>query len=90
MNHLVKIKKIQILENYQIYFLFDDGTEKIIDFKPYIKNDPLTSMLADVNFFNQVKVYENGRGIYWPNDYDFCPDTLRYYIEPVHEVVNHN
>jgi len=84
---MVKIKNIQILDNYLIHFVFDDGAEKTINFKPFIKDDPLTSKLSDYDFFKQVKVYENGRGIYWPNEYDFCPDTLRYYIEPVKETI---
>jgi len=84
---MVKINSIQILDNYNIHFVFDDGCEKTIDFKPFIKDDPLTSKLAEMGFFKQVKLYENGRGIYWPNEYDFCPDNLRYYIEPISETI---
>lgn len=76
---MITINKIIILENYNIFFLFSDNTEKIIDFKPFIGSDKLTSHLSDMSYFSKVKIYENGRGIYWPNEYDFCPDYLRYH-----------
>ena len=63
--------------------MFDDGIEKIIDFTPFIGEDPLTKPLADAKFFKQVKIYDNGRGLYWPNGYDVCPDNLRYHIKSV-------
>ena len=59
--------------------LFDDGIEKHIDFKPFIGDDQLTKPLNDFSYFSQVRIYENGRGIYWPNQFDFCPDFLHDY-----------
>jgi hypothetical protein len=53
--------------------------EKVIDFSPFIGDDPLTVQLADEQYFKKVKLYEDGRGIYWPSEYDFCPDFLRRY-----------
>lgn len=82
---MVKITKIELLENYLIHFYFDDETDKVIDIKGFIKEGSINASLSNVEFFNQVKIYENGRGIYWPNGYDLCPDTLRYYTEPVKE-----
>jgi hypothetical protein len=63
---------------------------KIILRLQIIKGDKLTKPLSDPEYFRKVKVYENGRGIYWPNEYDFCPDYLRYYAESVkeREIVN--
>jgi hypothetical protein len=78
---MIKIEKLKILDNLKIHFFFSDNIEKIIDFKQYIGTDPLTSPLSDSDYFAKVRIYENGRGIYWPNGYDFCPDFLRYYQE---------
>ena len=80
---MVKIHKIEILPDYHIHFVFSDGHEKLIDLKPFIKKNTLTEQLSDSDYFNQVKIYDNGRGIYWPNSYDICPDNLRYFIKSV-------
>ena len=78
---MTKIEKFEILDNYRIAFRFTDGLEKTIDFEPYIKENPLTKPLADLNYFKQVHLYEQGSGIYWPNGYDFDPTYLRDYVE---------
>ncbi|WP_414717323.1 DUF2442 domain-containing protein [Telluribacter sp.] len=68
---------MKVSSNHNIQFTFDDDTTKLIDFKPYIRKDALTSPLANIDYFKEVKIYERGRGIYWENGYDFCPDYLR-------------
>jgi hypothetical protein len=85
---MVKITKLQVLEKHRLHIVFDDGIEKIIDFTPFIGNDPLTKPLSDPDYFKQVEIYENGRGIYWPNDYDVCPDNLRYHIKSIKNPAN--
>lgn len=85
---MVKIIKIHILKKNRIQVFFDDGVEKIIDFTPFIGEDPLTKPLSDPSFFRQGKIYDNGRGIYWQNGYDVCPDNLRYHIKSVETRVN--
>ncbi len=78
---MVRITDLRILEDFRLKLSFSDNTSQVIDFKPFIGNDELTGKLADKDFFKRVKIYENGRGIYWPNEYDFCPDFLRYHID---------
>jgi len=80
---MIKIIDLKVLENWCIYCKFDDGCEKIISFKSSIHNSELTKPLSDKSYFKQVKVYKNGRGIYWPNEYDVCPDNMRYYMEDI-------
>ena len=77
---MVHIQHIDVIAPYQIQIKFDDGNEKSIDFQPFIsKENALTAPLTDFEYFKTVKIYQNGRGIYWDNDYDFCPDFLRYH-----------
>lgn len=76
---MIRITNLQILDGARIHLTFNDGKKKTIDFASFIKDDPLSSALKDQSFFEQVKIYENGRGIYWPNDFDFCPDFLHQY-----------
>ena len=84
---MISIAKLKVLHNQKIHFIFSDGREKTIDFKPFIGEDKLSSPLSDVKYFEQVETYENGRGIYWPNDYDFCPDFLYQYQADHKELV---
>jgi len=74
---LAHILGIKVLDDYRIKFEFNDGTVKVIDFNSFIGNDPLTKPLTDLDYFKKVKIYDRGRGIYWDNGYDFCPDYLR-------------
>ncbi len=85
---MVKIIQLHILDNYGLHLVFDDGVEKIIDGTQFIGEDPFTKPLSDPDYFRQVKICENGRGIYWPNDYDVCPDNLRYYIQAIETRTN--
>lgn len=71
---MVENLSFQILDDHLIRFDFDDGASKTVDFKPFIGEDSLTKPLADPDYFRQVKLYDRGRGIYWPNEYDVCPD----------------
>lgn len=74
---LTSITNMKLGSDYTITFSFSDKAEKTIDFSRYIGKDKLTSVLADKTYFEKVQLYENGRGIFWPNGYDFCPDYLR-------------
>jgi hypothetical protein len=74
-----RIINFKILDNHHIDFTFNDDTNKVIDFSPFIKDDKLSKPLADTSYFNKVQLYENGRGIFWPNEFDFCPDFLYKY-----------
>lgn len=76
---MIKIMKLEVLDDKKIHFNFSDDTEKTIDFTRFIGKDKLSSPLSDPAYFQKVGMYENGRGIYWPNDYDFCPDFLYQY-----------
>ena len=76
---MVRIADLKVLKNKRIRFRFSDQQEKTIDFTPFIGKGSLSSSLAEDSYFEQVKLYEDGRGIYWPNEYDFCPDFLYQY-----------
>lgn len=84
---MIRIKRFILLKNKKIKFLFSDNTKKTISFKPFIDDDELSKPLADTAYFNKAELYENGRGIYWPNGYDFCPDFLYQYQPNEKELV---
>jgi len=53
-----RIINFKILDNHQIEFTFNDNTNKVIDFSPFIKDDKLSKPLADTSYFNKVQLYE--------------------------------
>ncbi len=79
MKKIVQISEIEYLGNNKLRVVFNDKIEKIIDFALLFPSSPMTDLLRDPEVFQQVKLYEHGRGLYWPNGYDACPDYLRYY-----------
>jgi hypothetical protein len=76
---MIKITDFKLETGKKIHFRFSDGTEKTIDFNPFIGEDSLSKPLSDPTFFKKVELIENGRGIFWPNEFDFCPDFLHKY-----------
>jgi len=71
-----KITNIKFLKNHQIQVNFNNGLDKILFCEAFIGDDTLTSPLREENYFHKAKIYENGRGIYWPNQFDICADFI--------------
>lgn len=73
---MIHIKKINILDDFTIRFFFSDESKKVIDLKPFLRKGTISGALLNPEYFRKAKLYEDGRGIYWPNGFDFCPDFL--------------
>ena len=82
---MIRITKVEPLPEMYVRITFDDGIVKIVDVGAMVKGSVFQETFENVGFFKAVKRFDNGRGIYWPNDFDLCPDTLRYYTEGVIE-----
>lgn len=68
---VISIEKTEYQGDYRIRFVFSDGTEKIIEFRDFLKNakNPMTSKYLDENLFQSFTI---GYGdIVW-NDYEMC------------------
>lgn len=72
MNEVVNIK---VLDNFQIWIKFNDGIEKIVNFKKFIGKG-ITKDLLKYENFRKVTI-EPGGGIAWYNGCDFCPNYLK-------------
>ena len=68
---VISIEKAEYQGDYRIRFVFSDKTEKVIDFKGFLKNakNPMTSKYLDENLFRSFSI-EYG-DIVW-NDYEMC------------------
>lgn len=84
---MIRITHLETLPGARLRLRFDDGTTKEVDMSALLGDDPLTGALRDPAYFQQARLYDNGRGVYWPNDYDLCPDWLRYHA-PVADTQN--
>ncbi len=68
---VISIEKADYQGDYRIRFAFSDETEKVIDFKDFLKNakNPMTSKYLDEKLFQSFTI-EYGY-IVW-NDYEMC------------------
>ena len=65
--------------NYVLHITFDNGEKRRFDAAPLLKF-PAFSRLQTESFFRQVKPAYGT--ILWPNDIDYCPDTLYAQSQP--------
>jgi hypothetical protein len=65
-----------IIADYHLKIVFDDGLEKNIDIKPFIKNG-VSAKLKEEQYFAKVQVVDGF--ITWPNGFDFYPVFLYQY-----------
>lgn len=71
-----KIIEIQTLSDYLIKLIFDDNSDYIFDLKEYFTVDSVFNSLKDINKFNNVRITDNGRALEFPDELDFCSDSL--------------
>ncbi len=71
-----KITQVRVLAERKLELTFSDGKTIQVDFSSKIEPNTVTAPLADVDFFNRVKVAQAGRAIEWPGEIDFCADAL--------------
>ena len=76
MAHLmVDVTDFEIVGDYTLRVVFDDGTAQVINFEPVLYGYYLAP-LRDINFFNQVSLSPYIHTLVWPNEADFDPATL--------------
>lgn len=72
---LYKVTGFEIVGDHTLRVSFDDGSERVIAFKPVLYGE-MWGPLRDVNLFNQVRVDPVAHTLIWPNGADFDPETL--------------
>jgi hypothetical protein len=75
------VVKAKTLPDFRLQVTFADGFAAVVDLKQHVlRSDwPILQPLKQSSFFRRVRV-KNG-SIVWPNDYDVCPDVLRFWCE---------
>lgn len=66
--------------DYSLSLVFSNGETRHFDAAPYLAY-PAFQLLRNVPYFLQGKVAHGT--VVWPNEEDFCPDTLYLESKPV-------
>ncbi len=82
---LCRVTNFEIVDDYTIRIEFDDGVERIIDFRTVLYGQ-MWGPLHDLGLFNQVELDPVAHTLTWPNGADFDPETLRNWNEYVEEL----
>lgn len=66
------------MKDYQVWLWFNDGTEKVVDFKKKIfaEKRAIFLPLKDIEYFKKVSLNRESDTITWPNGVDIAPETL--------------
>ena len=76
MSHpIYRVLAFERLAPYTLRVKFDDGMERLIDFRPILAGD-IYGPLRDPTVFNQVQLDPEVQTLVWPNGADFDPATL--------------
>jgi hypothetical protein len=68
-----KVISVEAVENYLLELVFNDGTHRIFDVKPYLEKGDFNE-LKDPKIFATAHVFMGT--VQWENELDFAPDTL--------------
>ena len=72
---IYRVTSFQLVAPYTLRVEFDDRTERVINFEPFLAGD-LYRPLRDLALFNQVQIDPEVHTLVWPNGADFDPATL--------------
>lgn len=76
-----RVLKVSPMDDYKLLLNFNNGENRIFDVKPLLSMG-VFEILQKKDFFELVRA-EYGT-VVWPNDIDYCPDTLYEQSVPVH------
>ena len=74
---MARVTSVRHLRDYVLELTFSDGLRAQIDFRDRIVGrGGVFKALEDPSFFGQVRIEPDFGTLVWPNDVDFCPETL--------------
>lgn len=79
---LVRIRKVEPLDDFNVRLEFTDGTSKDIDLEPYLRGKVFDPLRMDQTAFRTVHVDERSGTIVWDNGADIDPDVLYHGLTP--------
>jgi hypothetical protein len=76
------ITEAKYLFGYTVLLTFNDGSIRVFDFEPELRGEVMIP-LKDAEYFRQF--FLDCGTLCWPNDVDFCPDSLYEHAVPVEQ-----
>ena len=73
---LVRVRAVELLEEYKVRLEFEDGTRKELDLKPYLRGPIFDPIRNDPAVFESMKVIDGT--VTWENGADIAPYVLYY------------
>ena len=73
---MLRIRAVQILEEFTVRLELTDGTTRTVDLEPYLHGPVFEPLRSDQTLFRQVRVDKELGTIVWPNGADIDPDVL--------------
>jgi hypothetical protein len=73
---VLRIKSVEVLEDYTVRLGLNDGSTKTIDLAPYMQGPIFEPLRRDHGLFRKVRVDEELGTMVWPNGADIDPDVL--------------
>ena len=68
-----RVTAVSPMDDYRLLLSFNNGEKRMFDVKPLLALKVFNALKNKV-FFESVKASRGS--ILWPNDIDYCPDTL--------------
>ena len=68
-----RVTEVQALSDYKLEIKFDNSEIREFDVSPYLDKG-IFQELKDPDYFK--KAFVEAGTVTWPNEQDFCPDTL--------------
>jgi hypothetical protein len=77
---LIRVVRVEPLDDFQVRLTFEDNTEKIKDLEPYLHGPIFKEIREDRSKFRAMQI--EGGTIVWGNGADIDPDVLYYDLKP--------
>ncbi len=81
---LVRIKSVEVLNDFWVRLEFTDGTQRDMDLEPYLRGPIFKPIRSNPDMFRSVKVDKRMGTIVWENNADIDPDVLYHGLKPEH------
>ena len=75
-----RVSNVSPMEDYRLDLTFTNGERRVFDVKPLLSANAFKP-LRNMQLFNCVKAAYGS--VLWPDDIDYCPDTLYMESMPI-------
>ncbi len=86
MHPIYRVENVEIVADYTLRVVFEDGAVQVIDFRPVLAG-ALYGPRRDLTLFNQVRIDPEVATLVWPNGADFDPATLHDWPQQVNYLI---